>query len=97
MYGDSLQAYLVGVVVPDADEVASWAKKEGLGSTKVADLVGGADSAAKLKAAIFGEINAAAKAAKLAGFEMVKKLHVEPELWSVDNGMLYTDVQDEAT
>ena len=88
VYGDSLQAYLVGVVVPDADEVASWAKKEGLGSTKVADLVGGADSAAKLKAAIFGEINAAAKAAKLAGFEMVKKLHVEPELWSVDNGML---------
>ena len=74
--------------MPEAEEVAAWAKKEGLGATKLAELVGSAELAPKLKAAIFAQIGAAAKAAKLAGFEMVKKLHVESELWTVDNGLL---------
>jgi long-chain acyl-CoA synthetase len=88
VYGDSLQAYLVGVVVPEAEEVASWAKQEGLSVTKLAEVVKSAEAGPKLKAAIYAQITAAAKAAKLAGFEMVKKLHVEPELWTVDNGLL---------
>ena len=87
VYGDSLQSYLVGVVVPEAEEVAAWAKSAGLASTKLAEIVAGPD-APKLKAAVHKQINEGAKAAKLAGFEMIKKLHVEAELWSVDNGML---------
>jgi long-chain acyl-CoA synthetase len=30
VYGDSLQAYLVGIAVPEADEVAAWAKGNGV-------------------------------------------------------------------
>ena len=78
----------VGVVVPDAEEVAVWAKKEGLASTSLQAICGSAEDGAKLKAAVHAQINAASKAAKLAGFEMLKKIHIEPELWSVDNGML---------
>ena len=33
-------------------------------------------------------MNKASKDAGLKGFEMIKKLHLEPELWSVENGML---------
>ena len=88
VYGDSLQSYLVGICVPDAEEVAAWAKGEGLPTTKLSEIVANKDTAAKLHAALYKQITSGAKAAKLAGFEMIKKFHVEPELWSVDNGML---------
>jgi long-chain acyl-CoA synthetase len=45
-------------------------------------------SGAKLKAALHAQMNAASKEAKLAGFEMLKKVHLEPDPWTVDNGML---------
>ena len=87
VYGDSLQAYLVGVVVPDGEEVAAWAKKEGIGATKVKDILASADGP-KLQKAVHAQMNKASKDAGLKGFEMIKKLHLEPELWSVENGML---------
>ena len=34
------------------------------------------------------QMNEQSKAAKLAGFEKIKKLHVEHDPWTVDNGML---------
>jgi len=87
VYGDSLQSYLVAVVVPDAEEVAGWAKANGAPSTELAKIVAGAQAGA-LHDALFAQIRAASKEARLAGFEYVKKIHIEPEVWSVDNGML---------
>jgi len=87
VYGDSLQAYLVGIAVPEADEVAAWAKGNGVAGGSVAEVLAG-PSGAKLKAALHAQMNAASKEAKLAGFEMLKKVHLEPDPWTVDNGML---------
>ena len=55
--------------------------------TKLADIAGGAHAGA-LKEALTAQLVQASKAAKFAGFEYVKKFHLEPEVWSVDNGML---------
>ena len=87
VYGDSFQAYLVGIAVPEAEEVMLWAKKEGAAGANAAEVLAGADGP-KLKAAVMAQLTAASKGAKLAGFEMVKKLHLDAEVWTVDNGML---------
>ena len=87
VYGDSFQAYLVGIAVPEAEEVMLWAKAEGAAGATSAEVIGGPDGP-RLKAAIIAQMGAASKAAKLAGFEMIKKLYLEPEVWTVDNGML---------
>ena len=39
VYGDSLQSCLVGICVPDADEVATWASANGLAGKKAAYLL----------------------------------------------------------
>jgi len=87
VYGDSLQSYLVAIAVPDADEVATWAAANGT-AKGVADVLAAAPAAAKLQKDISSQVAAVAKEAGLKGFEMVKKLHLDAEPWSVDNGML---------
>ena len=63
VYGDSFQSYLVAVVVPDAEEVAPWAKALGLaaGST-IAQILEGPQGE-KLKSDIHAQLTAASKAA----------------------------------
>ena len=52
------------MVVPDLEEVAKWAAGQGIAAADPAGVVSGAH-AAKLKAAVQAEMNAACKAAKL--------------------------------
>ena len=73
--------------MPDADEVAVWAPAQGL-PAKLPDLGRSKEGRAKLLAALTAQVKAASKEAKLAGFEIPKRLHLEIEPWSVDNGML---------
>ena len=77
----------MAIAVPEADAIAPWAKREGVGSTSAAEILASADGP-RLTTAMHGQMTAAAKEAKLAGFEMVKKLHLDAEPWTVDNGML---------
>ncbi|XP_052771923.1 long-chain-fatty-acid--CoA ligase 5-like [Mya arenaria] len=81
--GDSLQPYLMGVMVPDEEELMAWAaKNDASGSYR--ELCARKD----VKEIILKDINAVGKKAGLKGFEMVKDIIVYPELFSVDNGLL---------
>ncbi|XP_045213523.2 long-chain-fatty-acid--CoA ligase 1-like isoform X2 [Mercenaria mercenaria] len=81
--GDSLQPYLMGVMVPDEEVMTQWAKEnEVTGSfSEVCDRK-------DVKDMILADINKIGKAAGLKGFEMVKDIIIHPELFSVENGLL---------
>ncbi|XP_066515918.1 long-chain-fatty-acid--CoA ligase 1a isoform X2 [Hoplias malabaricus] len=83
VHGDSLQACLVGIVVPDPDFLPGWAKKRGLeGSYR--DLCKNKE----LKNAILEDIVRLGKEAGLKSFEQVRDIILHPEMFSVQNGLL---------
>ena len=83
VYGDSLQAELIAIVVLDPDHVLPWAEAHGLAGHSLEELCAHPD----VSAAVFDSMQREAKAAKLRGFENVKAIHLEHDLWTVDNGM----------
>lgn len=86
VYGDSLQAFLVAVVVPDFEVVKSWATDNGIGTdgSWMREVV----SNPSLNEAIMEQIKQASKKNGLRGFEIVRKIHLESELFSVANDLL---------
>jgi len=83
VHGDSLQATLVAVIVPDEIELKRWAAKNNLGDKSFAELCRNED----VKKHILQQIVAFGKANDLKGFENVKNIHLESELWSVENDL----------
>lgn len=67
VHGDSLEAELVAVVVPDPEHVLPWAKKKGLVGKSEEGMRALAGSA-ELKALVLEEIHKMAKKFKLAGW-----------------------------
>uniref|UniRef100_A0A8C6I8X1 Long-chain-fatty-acid--CoA ligase n=1 Tax=Mus spicilegus TaxID=10103 RepID=A0A8C6I8X1_MUSSI len=83
VHGESLQAFLIAVVVPDVESLPSWAQKRGLqGSFE--ELCRNKD----INKAILDDLLKLGKEAGLKPFEQVKGIAVHPELFSVDNGLL---------
>uniref|UniRef100_A0A671R9B6 Arachidonate--CoA ligase n=1 Tax=Sinocyclocheilus anshuiensis TaxID=1608454 RepID=A0A671R9B6_9TELE len=83
VHGDSLQACLVGIVVPDPDFLPGWVKKRGIeGSytemckTTLKDLMSDID------------IIRLGKEAGLKSFEQVRDIALHMEMFSVQNGLL---------
>ncbi|XP_072296137.1 long-chain-fatty-acid--CoA ligase 1-like [Eucyclogobius newberryi] len=84
VHGDSLQASLVAVVVPDQDFLCNWVKKSlGLGGTFL-DLC----SKTEVKAAILEDMVRLGKEAGLKSFEQVKSIYVHTEQFSIESGLL---------
>ncbi|XP_076151100.1 long-chain-fatty-acid--CoA ligase 1a isoform X1 [Alosa pseudoharengus] len=83
VHGDSLQACLVGVVVPDADFLPGWAKKRGIEGSYT-ELCKNKD----LKNAILEDIVRLGKEGGLKSFEQVRDIALHPEMFSVQNGLL---------
>ncbi|XP_067935181.1 long-chain-fatty-acid--CoA ligase 1-like [Watersipora subatra] len=85
VHGDSLQTCVVGVVVPDADVLPSFARSElGINSGDMEELCANA----RVKEAIMKGMAKEAKEQKLKGFEQVKDIHLSAEAFSVDNDLL---------
>uniref|UniRef100_A0A8D0CKH1 Arachidonate--CoA ligase n=1 Tax=Scleropages formosus TaxID=113540 RepID=A0A8D0CKH1_SCLFO len=83
VHGDSLQSYLIGIVVPDPEVFAEWARERGIvGSYE--ELCQNPD----VKKAVLEDMTAVGKEAGLKSFEQVKDLHLHPEMFSVSNGLL---------
>uniref|UniRef100_A0A8C8DSZ6 Arachidonate--CoA ligase n=1 Tax=Oryzias sinensis TaxID=183150 RepID=A0A8C8DSZ6_9TELE len=83
VHGESLQACLVGIVVPDPDFLPIWAQKKGFEGTYL-DLCQNKD----VKAAILEDILTLGKEAGLKSFEQVRDIALHTEMFSVQNGLL---------
>ncbi|XP_075457242.1 long-chain-fatty-acid--CoA ligase 6 isoform X2 [Ascaphus truei] len=83
VHGDSLQAFLVGIVVPDMEVMPGWARKkkfEGSFEELCNNL--------ELKKAIMNDMVRLGKESGLHSFEQVKAIHIHTEMFSVQNGLL---------
>ncbi|GFN86278.1 long-chain-fatty-acid--coa ligase 5 [Plakobranchus ocellatus] len=83
VHGDSLQACLVGIVVPDPDALPGLASK--------LSLHGSLEELAKkpeLKKAIMKDIYDLGKRNNLSSLEQMRDIYIHSELFSVENGLL---------
>ncbi|KAB0385699.1 hypothetical protein FD755_000655 [Muntiacus reevesi] len=83
VHGDSLKAFLVGIVVPDPEVMPSWARKRGIEGT-YAELC----TNKELKKAILEDMVRLGKEGGLHSFEQVKAIHIHSDMFSVQNGLL---------
>ncbi|XP_006008492.1 long-chain-fatty-acid--CoA ligase 1a [Latimeria chalumnae] len=83
VHGESLQAYLVGIVVPDPEVLPSWASKRGIEGS-FAELC----KSRELKNTIIEDLVKLGKEAGLKSFEQVKDIMLYPEMFSIQNGLL---------
>lgn len=84
VHGESLQACLVAVVVPDPDFLCGW-------TTKTLGLEGGYQELCgkeEVKAAILEDMVRLGKEGGLKSFEQVKAIYIHTEMFSVENGLL---------
>ncbi|XP_069349119.1 long-chain-fatty-acid--CoA ligase 1 isoform X3 [Eulemur rufifrons] len=83
VHGESLEAFLVAIVVPDAETLCFWARKKGFDGT-FEDLCRNKD----VKKAILEDMVRVGKDSGLKPFEQVKGIVIHPELFSISNGLL---------
>ncbi|NWW92432.1 ACSL1 ligase, partial [Rhynochetos jubatus] len=83
VHGESLQAFLVAIVVPDPETLRNWAKKKGFeGSYE--ELCKNKD----VKNHILEDMVRIGKESGLKSFEQVKDIVVHTEMFSIENGLL---------
>lgn len=90
VHGDSLQSYLLGVLVPELPTLADLISKTLRVHVAADDVQKLQEYLAnpKVQSTIQNALNAQAKHHKLKGFECVKKVHVTLEPFTVENDML---------
>ncbi|KFQ54381.1 Long-chain-fatty-acid--CoA ligase 1 [Pelecanus crispus] len=83
VHGESLQSFLVAIVVPDPETLRNWAKKKGFeGSYE--ELCKNKD----LKKHILEDMVRIGKESGLKSFEQVKDIVMHTEMFSIENGLL---------
>ena len=83
VYGDSLRSDLVAVVSPDPDYILQWAKERGLPEDM--------NALCQDKGVIMSvlrSIQEQGRSSKLHGFEQVKAIHLTPEPFTIEAGLL---------
>ncbi|XP_045408358.1 long-chain-fatty-acid--CoA ligase 1 isoform X3 [Lemur catta] len=83
VHGESLQAFLIAIVVPDAETLCPWAQKKGFDGT-FEELCRNKD----VKKAILEDMVRIGNDSGLKSFEQVKGIAIHPELFSISNGFL---------
>ncbi|XP_066488785.1 long-chain-fatty-acid--CoA ligase 1 isoform X2 [Tiliqua scincoides] len=83
VHGESLQAFLIAIVVPDPEVLPGWAKKKGLGGS-YEELCKNKD----LKKCILEDLLKVGKEFGLKSFEQVRAIALQPEMFSIENGLL---------
>ena len=72
----------MAIVVPEPEEALKWAAAKGVAAPSVEALLAQPEPAAALAQEVQAQMAAACHAAKLQGFEVVKKVRPEAQLWS---------------
>lgn len=83
VFGDSLQSYTVGIIVPERTTIEPLAHSLGVNKNweeLCQDI--------SIKNAILADIEKIGKEAKLNGMEQVKKIHLHPDLITPESGLL---------
>uniref|UniRef100_A0A669DC07 Long-chain-fatty-acid--CoA ligase n=1 Tax=Oreochromis niloticus TaxID=8128 RepID=A0A669DC07_ORENI len=83
VHGDSLQSCLVAVVVPDPEVLPGFAKNLGFHGS-IEELC----KIPEVKKAIISDMTKLGKEAGLKSFEQVKDVHLHPEQFTIENGLL---------
>lgn len=83
VYGDSLRSDLVAIVSPDPDYILQWAKERGLPQD-----LGALCKDSGVNMSILRSIQEQGRGSKLRGFEMVKAIHLTPEAFTIETGLL---------
>ena len=91
VYGDSLQNYLVGILVPKPGPVIDFLKSKGIDANKdnYKDYFENKD----LIKDIEDEIESFSRSNDIKGFEIVKKVYLSKENFTVDNNLLTTTLK----
>lgn len=86
VHGDSFQTYLVAIIVPDEEPSRAWAKQGApdAASAPFAELCRNE----ALKQEILSEIKRLSKLNGLQGFETVRAVYLEPEIFTSENGLV---------
>ena len=85
VHGDSLQACLVAIVVPDLEELQKYVAAKGTVLSADSKEFYASSTVSKL---ILQDMQRVAHEARLSGFEQVRAIHVITEPFSVENGLL---------
>nr|CAB3219799.1 long-chain-fatty-acid--CoA ligase 1 [Phallusia mammillata] len=83
VYGESLKATLIAIVIPDPEALCAWCSSKGENGSY--EELCGKESVNKL---ILDDICALGKLRGLHSFEIPKKIHLDTELFSVENDLL---------
>ncbi|MEQ2247723.1 Long-chain-fatty-acid--CoA ligase 5 [Ilyodon furcidens] len=92
VHGDSLQSCLVAVVVPEADILPGLAKSLGIQGS-IEELCKNTE----IKKAIITDMTKLGREAGLKSFEQVKDVHLHPELFTIENGLLTPTLKTKRT
>lgn len=86
VHGDSFQTYLVAIVVPDEEPVREWAKSNlsDAANAPLSELCGKDE----LRQEILSEIHRLSKLNGLHGFETVKAVYLEPNIFTAESGLV---------
>ena len=85
VHGDSMHSVLVAVIVPDPDVLLAWAKENELSDADNLEVLCTKEKVIKT---IEEDLKEVAKTGGLKGFEIPKAIHLEPELFTLENGAL---------
>ena len=86
VHGDSFQTYLVAIVVPDEEPARAWANEHApeVATAPFSELC----QNDKLKQEILSEIKRLSKSNGLHGFETVRAVHLEPNIFTPESGLV---------
>jgi long-chain acyl-CoA synthetase len=92
IYGDSLQSYLVGILVPNSKDVIDFFKNKGINNVTKENYKDYFEDPDLIKD-ILKTIDEYSRKNDIKGFEIIKKVHLCKEPFSVENNLLTTTLK----